>query len=487
MLALAFCLTLPVNAANIIWVSDGYDDNADGAADDLEWVSILEDKGYSVDYQINALGDGYWRTLDDDKIAALNAADLIIVSRNSNSGDYDDDDEIAQWNAITTPLILSSTHIVRSSRWNWVNSTTILNLTPAMILADGTEIPGIDENIGPGSFIDADAGNGVVLATGDGLPWIIEWEAGVEYYDGAGEIAGGPRMFFVAGTQETSPEIGRGEMNLTPEALEVFLDAVAKYAPPPIITKVVRSNGASGDRDPIGPYDGSTAPLPMEPGGLKDGNLVFSDRTYPWFGIPAEYEGTEYIRTFNSDKNGGLVDVTYEVTTSQYALVWITVDDRIPAEWDGGGTITSQQDAADRVTAAIGVQFVDTGIDIYVREKEDESRDRPMSVFAAELPAGTYVFDSMDSGKNFYIIGAIPWPEPPAPPTPPAVTIADVTGPGDVVKGVPDDGDWPGAEHPALAVDNNVNTKYLHFRRRHPDYTGSRFDYCYRININHGQ
>jgi hypothetical protein len=36
--------------------------------------------------------------------------------------------------------------------------------------------------------------------------------------------------------------------------------------------------------------------------------------------------------------------------------------------------------------------------------------------------------------------------------------------PGDNVKGVPDDWDWPGGEHPALAIDDNVNTKYLHFK-----------------------
>ena len=36
--------------------------------------------------------------------------------------------------------------------------------------------------------------------------------------------------------------------------------------------------------------------------------------------------------------------------------------------------------------------------------------------------------------------------------------------PGDKVVGVPDDGDWPGGEHPALAIDDNVSTKYLHFK-----------------------
>ncbi|MFH1717836.1 MAG: hypothetical protein ABIF19_10820, partial [Planctomycetota bacterium] len=135
--------------------------------------------------------------------------------------------------------------------------------------------------------------------------------------------------------------------------------------------------------------------------------MVYSDRTYPWFGVPAEYVGSEYIRTFNSDKNGGTVDVTYEVTISRPAIVWITVDDRIPAEWDSGGTINSPQDAADRVTAAFAAAgtFTDTGIDLYVHE--NATTDRQMSVFAAEMPAGTYVFGSMDSGKNFYNIGAV--------------------------------------------------------------------------------
>ncbi len=38
----------------------------------------------------------------------------------------------------------------------------------------------------------------------------------------------------------------------------------------------------------------------------------------------------------------------------------------------------------------------------------------------------------------------------------------DVTTPGDTVKGVPDDGDWPGGEPPPMVIDNNVDTKYLH-------------------------
>jgi len=39
----------------------------------------------------------------------------------------------------------------------------------------------------------------------------------------------------------------------------------------------------------------------------------------------------------------------------------------------------------------------------------------------------------------------------------------DVTRAGDIVVGVPNDNDWPAAEYPALAIDDDVNTKYLHF------------------------
>ena len=40
----------------------------------------------------------------------------------------------------------------------------------------------------------------------------------------------------------------------------------------------------------------------------------------------------------------------------------------------------------------------------------------------------------------------------------------DITAPGDTVRGVPDDSDWPGNEAPPLAIDDNVSTKYLHFK-----------------------
>jgi hypothetical protein len=187
-------------------------------------------------------------------------------------------------------------------------------------------------------------------------------------------------------------------------------DAVSlSYAPEPepvvLITSVDRSNGTSGDRGFIGVFDGETDPIPMEAGGLMDGAPVFSDRDYTWVDVPAEYVGSEYISTFNTDKDSAAApDVTYEVTISQPAFVWITIDDDI--------TTAPHQDLADLATAAFADPgtFVDTGIDLVVRQSPDGSWDRSTNVFGAQLPAGTYVFGqtAIPGSASFYIIGAMP-------------------------------------------------------------------------------
>lgn len=39
----------------------------------------------------------------------------------------------------------------------------------------------------------------------------------------------------------------------------------------------------------------------------------------------------------------------------------------------------------------------------------------------------------------------------------------DVTSPDDFVVGIPNDGNWPGSENPAMVINNDPGTKYLHF------------------------
>ncbi len=168
----------------------------------------------------------------------------------------------------------------------------------------------------------------------------------------------------------------------------------------PVITKVVRANGQSGTRTDaslITAYTGSTAPAPMPLYGLIDGGLVFSDRIFWWVNTPPALVGVEYVLTFNQDKTAGETDVTYTVTLSRAATVFITCDDRF---------IPNQQATVDHAVAAFAKpgQFKYTGLKLYFNE--NATTTDPTSVFAADLPAGTYVFGSQEN-NCFYTIGVL--------------------------------------------------------------------------------
>jgi len=189
--------------------------------------------------------------------------------------------------------------------------------------------------------------------------------------------------------------------------LILTLSLFASVASASLITSVVRSNGTSGNRTPIGVFNGNTQPLATQAGGLMDGNIVYSDRDYPWSLTPAEVIGAEYVRMFNTDKGGtGSATVSYVVTISRPCLVAVTVDDR----YTGTGGVLSGQDAVNAVVAGFAPPgtFQDTGLNVAIHE--NATTDRPMSVFAAQMPAGTYVFAAQPSSFNYYTIGAIPEP-----------------------------------------------------------------------------
>jgi len=116
----ALALSSVVQAANVIWVSDnkGFGSVEPNIPGDQGWVNLLTAQGHNVIYknQYEYIdGQQYWRTLDPNKVAELEAADLIILSRNADSGSYSTagDNEPNQWNAVTTPLISLSAHMSR--------------------------------------------------------------------------------------------------------------------------------------------------------------------------------------------------------------------------------------------------------------------------------------------------------------------------------------------------------------------------------------
>ncbi|MHC4535849.1 MAG: LamG domain-containing protein [Planctomycetota bacterium] len=249
-----------LGGTHIILVTEEIDRDSDGLRDDHTLESFLISEGHSVDVRPE-----YWNMLTPDKIAELNAANLIIVSRLAWSSRYNQDNETTEWNSLTTPLLQMNSHFARNTRWKWVNSEArepddtsyiyagavdqhhpIFQGVP-MTLYDKTLRGGplnavemIDPLVGTGftAFIGGtDMGNGQLIAKPVGLEmgWIAEWDVGVEFFEGAGQYAGGRRMLFCAGTRvihfvdpDTQEVISTvsGELNLTVEGLQMFRNAI---------------------------------------------------------------------------------------------------------------------------------------------------------------------------------------------------------------------------------------------------------------------
>ncbi|MCP4261496.1 MAG: LamG domain-containing protein [Planctomycetes bacterium] len=242
--------------ANIILVTKEIDRDSDGLRDDHSLESFLISEGHHVDVRPD-----YWEVLTPYKIAQLNAADLIIVSRSAWSTYYNNGNEATEWNSLTTPLLLMNSHFARNIRWKWVNSDARAPDDTSYIYAGAVDqhhpifrgvpltlydptlrggplnaVEMVDPLVGAGftAFIDGtDMGNGQLIAKPVGIEmgWIAEWDAGVEFYEGAEQFAGGKRMLFCAGTyyDDDIHEVTtttKGELNLTAEGLQMFRNAI---------------------------------------------------------------------------------------------------------------------------------------------------------------------------------------------------------------------------------------------------------------------
>jgi hypothetical protein len=243
-----------VNAADIVWVSEimdeTIDDVQDGIQDDQQWIDILESYGHNV-----YANPGEWADLNQDEIDLMNNADLVIFGRATNSGGYAaDTEEITTWNSITTPLILMNAYVVRSSRWCWMDTTTMGGVatvgmstsypasTPIEAVApdhqiftgvkldENNQFYALDPNADSGRYSiigSDDVGNGTLLAIPADQDWayIAEWQAGIETYPGSGQIPAEKRLYFAAGAQAVTDGYG-GAYNLSEEGLKLYMNAV---------------------------------------------------------------------------------------------------------------------------------------------------------------------------------------------------------------------------------------------------------------------
>jgi T5SS/PEP-CTERM-associated repeat protein len=124
-------------AADILLVSRP----AQFGASDQELMALLKGFGHTIVNEASVLNNTADFRAAPPTAAQLVGVDVVLFSRNNNSGDFTDTaGEAAAWNAITTPLVAMSPQILRggvvglantAARFGWVNSTTIIDNQPA--------------------------------------------------------------------------------------------------------------------------------------------------------------------------------------------------------------------------------------------------------------------------------------------------------------------------------------------------------------------
>ena len=207
-------------AGVVLLVSDSLAPGVEGE-DHLDdaFVSFLEGLGHTVD--TSGMGEAYREGnapfADDGKVAALESADLVVVSRRTSSGSYDNDRK--NWNELGTPLLLMNGYLVRgevsSKRWGWAAgaaeeaslSATTLDLgdmgTVESFDFSGAPTPGgapkpayLAKKDGSSEFPDM----AEVLGTFDGYDMLVDIPAGTDLdaHNGTVDkygVAGGRRAF----------------------------------------------------------------------------------------------------------------------------------------------------------------------------------------------------------------------------------------------------------------------------------------------------
>jgi regulation of enolase protein 1 (concanavalin A-like superfamily) len=259
--------TFSAPAANIVWVSDANDPAvgffpAGSGYTDSGFVTLLQNAGHNVIRfnQPNAQAT----VLTQEQLDALNTNDLIILSRAVASGALQPD-QGPQWNtSITTPIIDISAFHVRMSRLGWFTANEAPDVAPTTLGGALTGDPAADEvtdylfrgvlmngtntalpydewmDRGSNPVLGVPVAGGIVHAAAtyvrddngaaaSGI-FIAGFPAGTAVRAGA-DILGGYRMFFAAGSRESSVApnaipLYTARENLSPVGESIFLRAV---------------------------------------------------------------------------------------------------------------------------------------------------------------------------------------------------------------------------------------------------------------------
>jgi hypothetical protein len=239
----------------IIWVSGNLQDSS-GIDWDQKFVDVLETAGYIVDRANDTMAGA---ALTTEQLDILESYDLIIVSRSTTSGSYNDP---LGWNSVAKPLICTTSYLSRLARWNWIGSDAMIGTQNAgnsgcppfhaeipdhpiftgVTLDPDNLVYALDGSVGSGNTSLhnwADAGDdGVIIATTvsdsadavEGAVAIAYWPVDAPFYADTDQFAGAPRLLFQCGARESTVgnlAHGQGMYNLTPDGEKMFLNAVA--------------------------------------------------------------------------------------------------------------------------------------------------------------------------------------------------------------------------------------------------------------------
>ncbi len=226
--------------AKIYWVAD----DIGGGDSDQGFIDLLTNAGYTIDMSFS---NQELRVLEDTELELLNRADLIIISRDSDSRQYDDGAaEIANWNSkIARPILNLNAFYMQANRWNWVpaSDTWHYEAGPMRVLESNhpvmegvTVVEGLvdvvtNQSTFPMDATDAAGGTLIGVREDNGFVWLAAWDTTQNI--SMGYPPSGPRMLFCCGLDEATtgkqPALaGNGTYNLTEEGSTIFLNAV-KY------------------------------------------------------------------------------------------------------------------------------------------------------------------------------------------------------------------------------------------------------------------
>lgn len=357
-------------AADVVYVHQNRGGGGTLDWEDDQWRALIEGAGHTI------LAHEPFDDLDaaPEDLDILNSADVVIFSRDSNSGDYNEPDEQEAWaEGVTVPMMIMTPFTVRNNRWDMVDSASILDtdkdtgIDPleayvpdhpvfAGALNENGEADIWDEDLlGPNDSIDflnvldedGMVGNGEVLGIepSNGVPWLIYWEQGVDYYDGSLWVAGGDRLYYTVGSDD-DPETW-GEKNTTEAGDRIFLNAISWLAGEDM-------GGVAGDFNDNGMRD--IADLDLLTAGVAAGDAAFDldgdgdadadDRVY-W----VETLSNTFLGDSNFDGEFSSADFVTVFVPAKYETnepaTWAEGD------WNGDGVFGS----ADFVAAFVGAGY----------------------------------------------------------------------------------------------------------------------------------